>query len=342
MGMVRKTMKILSWALGPVVVIFLLFPLALSDSFHVEREILMAYDDSLIFETVIDFSKRHQWDPWIKNEPDAVPMLLGTPGEVGSGWSWTGDEPGSGRVIIREMDPPRQIISSLEFYNSFDNQAMVYWDFTDSAGGTYVKWAVSGSLSYPFEKWMGLFYDTRVGADLERGLHHLQDYCGVIDAIPRQIHTGPVQIKETRPRWVLSMRTDTTMAHVIEVLDDSYKKILAYIRKNRSAVMGSPMALYANFIEETSDVTVEAILGVADSLESTEKISFRTMPPTRVVYAIHYGPYHTVSSTYDTMMQFIRARHLEVTGDAWEEYINNPATVDSDYQLQTIIYFPIK
>jgi|GEM_PF-686945 len=343
MGAITKHwIHFLIWLCGLILFILFFVPLLLPATFKVTRHISMGPDPELVYGMLIDFSKRSKWDPWMEREPEATIKILGHPGEPGSGWSWKGKAIGSGMITLREMIPPRRIISDLEFFKPNEKSATVTWTIADSADQTWVEWSISGLLSYPFDRLLGPFYDRMMGGDMEQGLLNLNQYCERVDAIPKQVRIGEIKIKETEPRMVLSIQTKTIMDQVVEVLDTSYKMILEYIRKNHSAVIGSPMVIYSNFSERTRDVTLEAVMGVADVLPSSGKITFSNLPSRPVVYTVHYGPYHTISSTYDSMLQYIARHNLNITGDAWEEYINDPASVDSDYQLQTIVYFPIK
>ena len=47
-------------------------------------------------------------------------------------------------------------------------------EFNETETGTKITWAFEGTLSYPVEKWFGLFMDKSLGSQFETGLSNFK------------------------------------------------------------------------------------------------------------------------------------------------------------------------
>jgi effector-binding domain-containing protein len=61
-----------------------------------------------------------------------------------------------------------------------------------------------------------------------------------------------------------------------------------------------------------------------------------------VVYASHFGPYNTIKLMYDEIGNYLKNNNITPVGNPWEEYVTDPGSVESEYLIETIVYFPIK
>jgi len=102
------------------------------------------------------------------------------------------------------------------------------------------------------------------------------------------------------------------------------------------------LATYLEFTEETGDITLEAGVPVSEKIDSRDDILVKELPEMHAVTAIHFGPYETISVTYDALGNYIEDNGKEITGTPWEEYLTDPTTVSNPYLIKTIVCFPVK
>jgi hypothetical protein len=89
-------------------------------------------------------------------------------------WSWTSDVAGSGSMTLNQVEPGRSLRIALRFTEPDQMESAFVWTFTELPNGTRAVWAMEGVLSYPLERWMGLFFDGMMGPDFEKGLSQLK------------------------------------------------------------------------------------------------------------------------------------------------------------------------
>lgn len=172
-----QVLKKILYAVIGVIVLLLVVAIFLPSEYKVSRSIEINQPDSIVFAKVVDFNYRASWDPWVSMDPEAKTTISGPVGQPGSTWSWEGKETGKGRMTIVKVEKNRMIESKLEFLEPQAGESDVTWKFEPAAGGTMVTWQFSGAADYPVGRYLGLFMDTMVGSDFEKGLNNLKRVC---------------------------------------------------------------------------------------------------------------------------------------------------------------------
>ena len=336
-----KVLKILLWVLGTLVFITLIVPLLLPKTYTVKRSAEIKAPIETAYLIAADFDYRPKWDPWLSMDPDAEVSIIGESNKVGSGYTWDGEVIGSGKITIKELEENKKIISDLEFFDPRPGKADVLWTFSEINGITSASWSIMGNLAYPVERLMGLFMDKMLGPDLEKGIESFKGLCEETGIIP-QPRTGKIGEKEMPGRGVLTILRETNLSEIGLVLGECYGQIMAYAGKNNASVTGAPFAIYLTYNRETGDMKLMPGIPIAKKLPSKGDIKYQEFGPTRVVYASHFGPYPTISVTYDAIGEYLKNNKIEPAGNPWEEYVTDPGSVDSEYLIETVVYFPVK
>jgi uncharacterized protein YndB with AHSA1/START domain len=172
-----QILKKILFALVGVIVLLLVVAIFLPSEYKVSRSIEINQPDSVVFEKVVNYNHRASWDPWISMDPEAKTTISGPVGEPGSTWSWEGKETGKGRMTILKVEDNQLIQSKLEFLEPQTGESDITWMFKPAAGGTQVTWQFSGTADYPIGRYFGLFMDSMVGPDFQRGLNNLKKVC---------------------------------------------------------------------------------------------------------------------------------------------------------------------
>ncbi len=336
-----KILKVLLWILGVLAILVLALPLALPKIYTVERSAEIDAPPETVFYLASDFNYRSKWDPWLTQDTLAYVTVIGEGNNIGSGYEWKGEIIGSGKLTIKEMEKNKKIISDLEFFNPRPGKADVIWSFSEKEGKTVANWSIQGSLSYPVERLMGPFMDKILGPAVGQGMESFKKLCEETKYIP-QPRTGEIGIKEIPGRKVLTITMDANMAQIGQVLGESYQKLMEYANSGKVSMAGAPFAVYETYNRETGDLKLTPGIPVASKLKSKGEIKYAETGPQKVVFASHFGPYNTINLTYDKIGDYLKKNNIVSVGKPWEEYVTDPGSVESEYLIETIVYFPIK
>jgi len=335
-------MKFLKW-LGIVILIllalFLIIPLFLPSNFHVERSVEVERSTEFVFQNAVDMSQRAKWDPWIEMDPTVDMKVNMTPEIIGSGYSWKSEIIGEGRITIKEFVPNQSIKSEIEFIAPRSSTSDVIWNFEESENGTKITWAFEGTLSYPVEKWMGLFMDKMMSGPFEKGLSNFKS---LVESKPElNGRTGEISIAEFDGLKAITMKEKCSIDKLSGKMIEMYSALLKYIKENNEDFSGHPFAIY-HPCEEEGYTMLECGLPVDKEFLETETINFIELPVSKVVMASHFGHYNTVKESYQAIESFVSDNNLEINGSPFEVYITDPMSEPDQSKWETKVYFPVK
>jgi hypothetical protein len=140
--------------------------------FRVTRKATINGPPAAVFAQVNDFHKWEAWSPWAKLDPNAKNNFEGTPGQVGSQFSWSGNNKvGEGRMTLAESRAPELVRIQLEFIKPFKATNTAEFTFLAQGNQTTVSWSMFGKNNF-MSKAVGLFMncDKMVGCQFEKGL----------------------------------------------------------------------------------------------------------------------------------------------------------------------------
>jgi hypothetical protein len=171
MKILKNVLIVIARLIGLILVIALFLP----SQVHVERSTQINAPDSLVYAYLIDFNHRTSWDPWFEMEPSAEVTITGSEKGVGAGYSWKGEEIGSGKMTIVEVQENKSIKSRLVFIEPQSSESDVLWTLKGIGNSTKITWAFDAEVGYPIERYFGLFMDSMLGPSFEKGLSNLKN-----------------------------------------------------------------------------------------------------------------------------------------------------------------------
>jgi effector-binding domain-containing protein len=335
-------MKILKWfgiVIFFIIILLLIIPLFLPSDFHIERTTLIEQDVNIVFKTASDMSQRVKWDPWIEMDPNAKIIVTILPDIVGSGYSWKGDVIGEGKVTIEEFISNEYIKSKIEFIAPQCMESDIIWTFKEFDHNTIVTWAFEGTLSYPVEKWVGLFMDKSLGTQFEKGLNNfkrliedLPDINGMTSKIEEVNFEGfiAIAIKEECPDKKITIRSIKT-----------FSKLLKYLKANDMELTNPPIVVYHES-EKEDHTLIECAIPINEIINVKDNIKIIEQPASKTIMASHFGHYNSVKTTSDALLKYIEENNIEVTGSRFEIYITDPMNEPDSRKWETKVYYPIK
>lgn len=188
-------MRLMKWMLGLLLglaVVFGVGGMLLPDRSHVEREILIERPPAQVFAFLDGFTRFQEWSPWAELDPAQVLSLSGPAHGVGARMEWRGDKVGAGSQTLIAIDPQRQIDIALDFGEH--GAAIAHYRLSAEGDATRLVWSfdsdAEGRLA---DRWMGLLFESMIGADYERGLARLKQ---VIETDPPAPTAAPPSVTE--------------------------------------------------------------------------------------------------------------------------------------------------
>jgi len=151
--------------------------------------------------------------------------------------------------------------------------------------------------------------------------------------------TYQCELLELQPQPTLIIRTRTPVQDLPRVLGEAYKTILDYLSEIGKMPHGAPFVAYYNMDMENLDIEVGFPVG--RPLSGQETVLPGEIPGGKYAAATYTGPYHQISSAYEALTAWVQQHNYEVSGIAYEIYLNDPSNVPPD-ELQTQILFPLK
>jgi effector-binding domain-containing protein len=123
------------------------------------------------------------------------------------------------------------------------------------------------------------------------------------------------------------------------VLGKSFAAIAGYMEELGETPAGPPFAAYYN--EDMQDLDVEIGFPVSRELPGRDDIQASQIPGGAAATCLHIGPYSQMGQAYSALSRWIQDNGHEVTGVAYEVYLNDSSETPSR-ELQTRIEFPLK
>ena len=148
------------------------------------------------------------------------------------------------------------------------------------------------------------------------------------------------EVKEQAAQPVLSIRTRSSVENLPQIIGKSFGEIAGYIMGElQEQFAGPPFTAYYNM--DMQDLDVEIGFPVFKKLPDKGDIKASEIPAGKVATYLYTGPYSEMEPAYKALSEWIQQKGYEVTGVAYETYLNDPAQTPPE-QLQTQIAFPLK
>ncbi len=326
--------RIIIWIL---VLILLLIGVAylLPGSYKIERSTLIKSDGEMIYSMVCDFHNWEHWTPWsFDDDTTAVEEIIGNC-EVGSINRWDGEEMGKGEMKVTELIAGQKIMWDLGF-EGFSQKMIINMYFEPEGDDWVVTWTAEGDLGYnPMYRYYGLLLDSDLGADFEKGLQQLKDFCESLPDYPG------IEIVEVASMPSISVKDSVPAADLGVFMETYMPQLYMYALRQEASMEGHPYSVYYNWDPEGM-VLVEIGLPLEESIEGEGVIMASMTPGGKAVKAAYYGPYEEMAIVYEALEKYITVMQLEAVGHAWEIYVTDPGSEPDSSKLETIVYFAIK
>lgn len=332
-----KFLKIFGLSLIILVVLFLIIAIFLPSKYSVESSIVINRPIEQVFKYSVDLKNWPQWSIWIRNDKKAEITYEGSGKDVGSKMYWSGEKIGIGTLLMEKIINNTSYTVKVDIVEPWKIYSLTTFSFESVKTGTKVTWTDEGNLSYPMERWVGLFFNTQMENKFNKGLNNLKKQ---IEGLASNSETI-INIMDIPEQFLYAIPdSSVTMTDLSPKFASAYDELGEFLKMNKIEMIGAPIAI-TTIYEPPRYVFLSAFPVKSNNIKPTGRIIKYKIPATKVARAVQIGPYEKANETYTLLMQFIGKNNYEIAGNSWEVYLNNPSNVPQD-KLETHIYYPIK
>jgi uncharacterized protein YndB with AHSA1/START domain len=159
-----------------IVAAVLAFAAMKSDTFRIERSIVIQAPPEKVFALIDDLHEWPKWAPHDREDPSIKRTFGGAASGVGAASDWSGaGSTGKGRIEIVSAESPRLVTVNADWARPFVAHNVNTFTLGLEGGGTRVTWAMQGTNVFMM-KLMSVFVsmDRMVGAHFESALANLK------------------------------------------------------------------------------------------------------------------------------------------------------------------------
>jgi effector-binding domain-containing protein len=334
-----KALKIILYIVLAIVLLGAAAVFMIPTEYHVERSMTINAPQKLIMQQAGKFENFVKWSPWNKLDPNMTNTIEGTDGEVGSRYSWVGnDQVGEGSMEITSVSE-NKIEEDLIFLKPFESQAKVSLTFETTSDGTKVTWAMDSESPRPMNL-MNPMMDGMMGPDFESGLAELKVLSEKV-ASSDTFRSFKIEPIEMSSRTYVGIKDTVKWADMQTFMASSFGAAYGELTKKKAPMAGAPSSIYFVWDEANEQTVMAAAIPVEG--EYTLR-GFEAFPAGGSGYKIaYYGAYEGSGEAHYAMDDYFTAKGLEMTEDIMviEEYVTDPTTeADTSKWLTNVYYIP--
>jgi effector-binding domain-containing protein len=335
-----RSLKIIGVVLMVLIGLPLLISLFLPAKVTVKRIKIIKATPSQLFTQVNKLKNWEKWSPWHSIDPNIKLKYNDISEGEGASYSWSSahENVGNGKVTITESSPYDSIKIDMDFIENGKASGRYY--FEKQKDSVKVTWMMDSDLPNPLMKWFGLFMDSFVGPDFEKGLDNLERLASNEN---RSSSLSAISLESSTIDEVNALTITKTCdpSEISTVLGRTYIDILQFIAQNKLKQSGHPFAIYHSHTRDK--IVVEPGIPV-ESLphEVIGDIKVTTIKPTAVVIANYYGNPEKSAVAHKRIDKWVEDNNKKVNGSPWEVYVRSIEQESDTSKWLTKIYYPIE
>jgi effector-binding domain-containing protein len=338
MKVLKKIVMVLVILVAVYVVLALLGP----SNYKVTRSIKIAAPAEMVYNQVSKFPNWEAWSPWRKMDSAAIYTISADVQQVGASMGWKGEIVGAGVMTTTELVTNEKATYELVFTEPFSMTSYGGFNITQEGDSVTLEWYDEAEIGFANRPMM-LFMDMeeQIGPSFEEGLAEIKKICEATEVVK------PVEIvqESLEAMPILYIEESATLENdsIALKLGEAYGEIMALVGVSGLEMGGAPMAITTEFSMENKFWAFNAAIPVSypEGFEVKGRIKMDSTYAGNAVKGIHIGAYDQCPRTYEALENYVQENGLEITGNPWEVYIDDPTKV-ATAELRTHIYFPVK
>ena len=332
-----KALKIIGIILLLFVVLIAIAVAVLPSKAHVERSIVINSKPSVVYSQLNGMKKINQWSPWAEIDPETEYVFEGPDAGVGSKMNWKSDhkDVGTGSQWIVEAIPD-QLVKSKILFGDFEEASEATLTLSPQGENTEVTWAFDANFSGIW-KIFTVMVDGQLGPYFENGLAKLND---IVKTMPQ--YSIEITEEEITPIFYIGIKSEVAPNDITAIqqqMAQAYGELMSYVSASGKSAAGMPICVYHDL--DGDMMVMEPAIPMSEAVAvSHDKIEAHEIGASKVVKGIHFGDYRNLSASHEEMRAYMAANSLSINGNPWEQYVNDPGTVDTA-RWETHIYYPV-
>ncbi|MBK5243866.1 MAG: GyrI-like domain-containing protein [Eubacteriaceae bacterium] len=148
-----------------------------------------------------------------------------------------------------------------------------------------------------------------------------------------------IKLLKQNEQPIISIRTKTSVEQLPHLIDESNRKMAAYLNELNETLSDVPFVAYHD-ITDNEALDVEIGFPVANPIPEKGDIKSGTIPAGLLIFSMNRGPYNKMKPLHREMLQWIEKNGFEGTGTVYEYYYNDTSYLE--IELLTKIIMPLK
>lgn len=147
------------------------------------------------------------------------------------------------------------------------------------------------------------------------------------------------EIESIDPLPAAVVRAEVPMDELTGVFDRAIPEVMHVVAEQGLALTGPPFGYYPR----SPGATVEVAVGfpVSGPVVARGEVEPMELPGGRAVVGIHVGPFDSLASTYQDLLEWVAAEGLELAVGMWEVYLTDPSAEPDPSRWRTRIVWPL-
>ncbi len=314
---------------------------------HVERSRTIPAKPTVVFNLINDLNQWPKWSAW--HQIDLVMKVDYQNGGVGkgAGYTWTSNHPqvGNGKLEIIESVPFEKITTTMDFGQG----GLAYGNFllTPEGENTNVVWSIDMNndnahfLMKPINNIFNLFMDKMIGPDFEKGLMNLETLAKSIPEPGGRVD----QLVETTSQnmFIVQIESQCAVKEIGAKLAELYGRIGSKMKEAEIEQVGPPMARYPDYKPTDTITNIVAFIPTNKLCNGKDPdVKCLEIKAQKVIKATYLGPYEMNAMAYEAISKYVKEKNMEIMGEPWEEYQNDPTKETDPSKYITNVYWPVK
>ncbi len=331
-----KIFKFFFFAISGFIALYILACVFMPSNFEVSREIEINTNPLIVFNQINDFHNWNNWDPWAEIDSTIINKFDKITEGEGAYREWTAEKLGNGNMKITNS----VLLKQIDFEISLSDWSTFYgkFIFQPTKAGVKVNWTDKGNLPF-LARGCGPIFDAMIGADFEKGLKNLKDYC---ENLPASTENMKLVIWESQPYVYI---LDSCKVSDINVkLGEIYEEIYLTLATQGIMPISQPFAKYINFPHKAGDdnkVILKAGAFLEEEIETLGRIQIGNSTSGNTLQSSHFGVYETVIVTHDLMKKHCNEIGYTINGSAYEIYITDPSLEPNPSKWETKVIYEL-
>lgn len=340
-------MRALKWIIIvflALIVAFMIFSSTQPNVLIIEESTIIDVPREKVFEEVSDFRNWKHWHLWFEMDSNLKNIYSEITKAVGATNEWISKSPMVDRGIQKTIEyKDNEYIKNEIVYDGWDDKSYQAFSFKDTNGNqTYVNWTYQGAQTPFYYNFMNTFMEPMLRKNYQKGLQGLKKYLENQPKVETHEVSNPrrLEIEEFTSIKIASILDSTIAENLGDKLSELYTEISIFMEMSESMnASDQQIAIYHDY--STQKVIVEAAIPYTGQGTPSDRIQLKTLAADKVIKGVHYGDCSTSEPLHFAIIEYAKAKELNLINSPWEIYTSNPNASDST-KTKTYVYYPVK